>query len=109
MPILLTMRDLDRLKVIRDVLEGRLRQHQAAEQLDISDRQVRRLCRKVQNKGPAGLAHGLRGRKSNRQLDASLLDRAASVGAGAFPLRWRSRDDGDRAPAGARSFQLRLQ
>ena len=75
----LTMRDLDRLKVVREVLERRLTQAQAAAQLDLTDRQVRRLCRRIAAKGPKGLVHGLRGKPSNRQLPAGLIDQAIKL------------------------------
>lgn len=75
----LTMRDLDRLKVLQEALEGRLTQRQAAEQLDLSDRQVRRLCRRLEKRGPKGIIHGLRGRDSNRQLATGLLERALKL------------------------------
>lgn len=75
----LSLRDLDRLKVIRDVLEGRLLKSQAAQQLDLSPRQVRRLCRRVATKGPKGLVHGLRGRISNRKLKPDVVEQALQL------------------------------
>jgi hypothetical protein len=77
--VTLTMREIDRLRVIRDVLEGRLRQAQAGAQLQLSTRQVRRLCRRVERSGPHGIRHGLRGKPSNRQLAPGLLDRAVKL------------------------------
>ena len=75
----LTMREIDRLRIINQVLEKRLPQVAAASQLDLTPRQVRRLCLKVQAKGPKGIAHALRGRRSNRQLAPGLLDRALAL------------------------------
>lgn len=75
----LSMRDLDRLKVIRDVLEGRLTRPQAAEQLDLSPRQVRRLCQRVSRQGPRGLVHRLRGKPSNRTIDESVVKQALAL------------------------------
>lgn len=75
----LTVRELDRLRIIQQVIEGRLPQVVAASQMDLSARQVRRICRKVAKKGAKGMAHGLRGRSSNRQLEAGLLDRALGL------------------------------
>lgn len=74
-----TMREIDRLRVIRDVLEGQLLQIQAAKQLGRSTRQVRRLCRRVQQAGPRGIRHGLRGKPSNNQLAPGLMDRALKL------------------------------
>lgn len=78
-PVPLTMREHDRLRVVNQVLEGRLTQVLAAQQLDLSSRQVRRLCRRVKSQGPKGLMHRLRGRPSNRQLEPGLLDRALAL------------------------------
>ena len=77
--VTLTMREIDRLRVIRDVREGRLRQDQAGAQLQLSTRQVRRLCRRVERSGPRGIRHGLRGKPSNRRLAPGLLDRALKL------------------------------
>jgi len=45
----------------------------------LSVRQVQRLCGRVRREGPAGIAHRLRGRPSNNQLDADKLERALSA------------------------------
>jgi hypothetical protein len=75
----ITMRDIDRLKIIHEVLQGHLRQGQAADQLDLSRRQVIRLCRRVQQEGNRGIVHRLRGRISNHQVDAFVMEQALSV------------------------------
>lgn len=75
----LTVRDLDRLRIINQVQEGRLTQALAAEQLDLTSRQVRRLCARVRAKGPKGVVHGLRGQRSNHQLDAGLIEKALAL------------------------------
>lgn len=75
----LTVRDLDRLRIINQVLEGRLLQTLAAQQLDLTPRQVRRLCARIKAKGPKGVVHGLRGRRSNHQLKAGLIERALTL------------------------------
>lgn len=73
------MREGDRLKVIHEVLGGKLTQRQAGHQLRRSTRQVRRLCRKVHRQGHRGIVHGLRGRPSNHQLKIGLLDEALAL------------------------------
>lgn len=72
-------RDLDRLKVIREVLERRLKQRQAAELLQISVRQIRKLVRRVRQQGNAGIVHGLRGKPSNRRLAKGVIERAVKL------------------------------
>lgn len=74
-----TVRDLDRLRIINRVLEKRLTQPLAAQQLDLSTRQVRRLCARIRAKGPKGILHGLRGRRSNHQLPAGVLTKAVAL------------------------------
>ncbi|MFC1522046.1 ISNCY family transposase [Elusimicrobiota bacterium] len=69
-------RDIDRLRVIRNVLNKQLTWSQAASQLDLSDRQIGRLCASVRQEGNKGIVHGLRGRPSNNQIEPGLIDSA---------------------------------
>jgi len=71
-----TARELDRLKVVGEVLGGRLKQKEAAAQLGVSTRQVRKVCRRVRREGNKGIIHGLRGKRSNHRLAKGLLERA---------------------------------
>ena len=75
----ISMRDIDRLKIIYEVLKGHLRQRQAAKQLDLSGRQVIRLCRRVEQEGNRGIMHRLQGQPSNHQVDTSILEQALSA------------------------------
>lgn len=78
---LLTMsiREADRLKVIHEVLAGKLKQGQAGRQIKRSRRQVIRLCKRVRREGHRGIVHGLRGRPSNHQLKPGLLREALAL------------------------------
>jgi hypothetical protein len=78
---LLTMstREIDKHRVIRKVLEDKFRWGQAAEQLGLSERQIGRLCVAVEDRGHAGVIHGLRGKPSNHQLKKGLLERAMKL------------------------------
>ena len=60
-------RDILRFKVLTDVREHRLSQVDAAEILNITPRQVRRLLDKLSKYGAHELAHAARGRPSNRR------------------------------------------
>ena len=75
----ISMRNIDRLKIIHEVLEGHLRQRQAASQLGLSRRQVIRLCQRVRQEGNRGIMHRLQGRSSNHQLDPFILEQALSA------------------------------
>ena len=72
-------RNIDRLRVIRDVLDGKLTQIEAGAILKRSDRQIRRLCEKVKRQGNAGIRHGLCGQRSNNRLEVELLEQALSA------------------------------
>ena len=69
--IRLSMRELDRAGVIRQVVEGRLTQREAAERLGLSVRQVKRLVARYRTRGAAGLVSGHRGKRSNNAIDAA--------------------------------------
>jgi len=72
----MSMNEADRLKVIHEVLEGKLKQGLAGQQLGLGRRQIIRLCKQVRQKGHRGIIHGLRGHPSNNQLEPGLLDKA---------------------------------
>lgn len=77
--ITMASREIDRLHVIRQVLERRFTWAQAAAQLGLGWRQVGRLCAQVKVKGARGVIHGLRGRPSNSRLDVEALGKTLSV------------------------------
>lgn len=77
--LVLSTRDRDRLKVLHEVAKGHLTQCGAAAQLQISDRWVRELLRRVKKKGDGGVVHGLRGRTSNRRLAESVQKKALKL------------------------------
>jgi transposase len=71
--------DRDRLVALKKAKERKITQRQAAEELAISERQVRRLLTRLRSKGDKGVVHELRGRSSNRKLDPELTNRAIAV------------------------------
>jgi transposase len=75
----MTMREVDRLKVIEAVAECRLKPGQAADRLSLSVRQVERLVLRYRAAGVAGLVSGKRGRPSNHQLPAGKAQRALAL------------------------------
>jgi len=66
--IMATQEELKRLHVVQKVLEGSLKQIEAAEILWLSGRQVRRIVRRVKREGDRGIIHRSRGKPSNRRL-----------------------------------------
>ena len=77
--ITMSMRELDRLKVVEAVAEARLMTWRAAERLGLSRRQVERLVIRYRDKGAAGVVSQRRGARSNHQLPQILLDRALGL------------------------------
>ena len=75
----MTIRDLDRLKVIHQVLQHKLTWPQAGAQLARSVRQIGRLCARVRTEGHQGIVHRLRDRPSNHRLPAGRLARALAL------------------------------
>ncbi|MCC6641924.1 MAG: helix-turn-helix domain-containing protein [Deltaproteobacteria bacterium] len=75
----MSAKELDRLEVLGRVIERRLTQRQATEQLGLSLRQVERLCGALRRDGAAGLVSGKRGRPSNRKLPAVLRQQALEL------------------------------
>ena len=66
--ISMSTRELDRLAVIRQVADKKLRQRQAGERLNLSVRQIKRLVAKYRRLGPKGLAHALRSKPSAKAI-----------------------------------------
>ncbi len=66
--ITVSMREIDRLKAVQAVVDGQLRPGVAAERLEITDRQFRRLLERYRQEGPSGLVSRKRGRPSNNRL-----------------------------------------
>ena len=77
--ITMSMRELDRLKVVEAVIEQRLMPWRAAERLGISRRQIERLVARYRAAGPVGLISQRRGHASNHQLPEDLAHRALSL------------------------------
>src|SRR5262245_35617783 len=71
-------RERDRLKVLYGVVRKERSQKEAARLLRLSVRQVRRLLRRIEAAGDQGLIHRLRGRPSNRRLNAELQQKVVA-------------------------------
>ena len=77
--ITMTMRELDRLKVIQAIVEIGLKPGHAAERLDLTVRQVERLVTRYRESGAAGLVSRKRGQASNHQLPAGKAEHALAL------------------------------
>jgi hypothetical protein len=70
--VTVSMQELDRLKCIEAVVDGSLKPIRAAERLDLTSRQVRRLAKRYRVEGPIGLVSRRRNQPSNNRLHSGL-------------------------------------
>lgn len=71
----MTQADRDRLVALKKAKDKKITQRQAAEELGITERQVRRLLVKLKQVGDKAVVHGLRGR-SNRKISEPTRSKA---------------------------------
>ncbi|MGH9627669.1 MAG: helix-turn-helix domain-containing protein [Bryobacteraceae bacterium] len=90
----MTQRDRDRLMVLKKAQKKLITQKQAASELDMTERHVRRLLKQLKARGDSAVIHALRGRPSNRKLGKE--DRQKTVAvlsqpvSGLWSKRWRT-------------------
>jgi len=58
---IMTRQEIQRYQIIRKVLESKINQQEASELLMLSDRQVRRIVKRVRLEGESGVVHRSRG------------------------------------------------
>jgi transposase len=75
----MTQAERDRLVALKKAKKKLITQKQAAEEIGVTERQVRRLLRKLRRKGDQAVIHELRGRASNRKLSAEVERQAVAV------------------------------
>ena len=66
--VLMSGKELRRVHVLHQVREKRITQKEAGRLLALTDRQIRRLLRRVEQEGDQGLVHRGRGKPSNRRI-----------------------------------------
>lgn len=74
-----TLQEINRLKIIQDVLDGRMKTSRAAEHLGLTSRQCRRLLARYRSHGPLGLGSRRNGQPSNNQLMPGLAAHVLSI------------------------------
>jgi transposase len=72
-------KDRDRLIALKKAGKGLITQRQAAEEIGQSERNVRRLLKKLKSKGDKAVVHASRGRRSNRKLDEKARESALNI------------------------------
>jgi transposase len=72
-------REISRAQVLEQLKKKQIKQHEAAERLGVSSRQVRRLLKTYRREGTQGLISAKRGRPSHHQLDPELKEQALEL------------------------------
>jgi hypothetical protein len=75
----MTQNDRDRLVTLRKVKKKLIKQREAAEELGLSVRQVRRLLQRLKKEGDKAAVHGLRGTPSNRRIEEKIQQKAMRI------------------------------
>ena len=71
--------ELKKLYIIRRVLDKQLKQAEAAERLNLSTRQIRRITKRIYTEGDSGIVHRSRGRPSSRQLPRKVKEKVLNL------------------------------
>jgi|SRR5271169_108904 len=77
--LMVSQRELKLLHVIHKVLEGTITQAKAAALVSLSERQIRRIVKRIRGEGGEGILHKSRGRESSRKLPTKLKDRVIEL------------------------------
>src|SRR5271166_4139885 len=77
--LLMTQADRDRLVTLRKAKKRLITQQQAAEELRLSVRQVKRLVFALKKRGDKAVIHGLRGKPSNQRIAKSVEEEAIQI------------------------------
>jgi DNA-binding Lrp family transcriptional regulator len=77
--LLMTQADRDRLVTLKKAKKKLITQREAAEELGLSTRQVKRLLYAMKKEGDKAVVHGLRGKPSNRKIEARVEREAVRI------------------------------
>jgi len=77
--ITMSRREVKRLHLIHQALEEKITQVEAAGLIGLSDRQIRRLIKRIRVEGDDGICHRLRGKASNRRIPRKVKERALKL------------------------------
>ena len=77
--LLMSLQDLERIKLLEKIKSKKITQVEAARLLDLSERQVIRLCQEYKKLGAAGIISKHRGKLSNNRLKEDFKDKVAAT------------------------------
>ncbi len=75
----MTQADRDRLVALRKAKKKVITQREAAAELGVSERQVKRLVKALRERGDKAVVHGLRGRPSERRIEEAVQKEAVKI------------------------------
>ena len=81
----MTQKDRDRLVVLKKAHQELITQRQAALELDLTERHIRRLLSELKAQGDPAVIHGLRGRPSNRKLSEEVREKIVRIVSQEYP------------------------
>jgi len=80
----MSQKELKRLHIIRKAIDKGIKQREAAEVLGLSQRQIRRLVKRVREESDKGVIHRLRGIKSHRAIGEKIKQKALGLCRGIY-------------------------
>src|ERR1700733_1977384 len=75
----MTQAERDRLVALKKAKKKLITQKEAAEELGVTERHVRRLLRELKRRGDKAVVHALRGLPSNREVDVETQREAVAI------------------------------
>ena len=75
----MTQADRDRLVTLKKAKKKLITQAEAAAELQVSVRHVKRMLKALSASGDKSVVHGLRGRESNRKIERKIQDKAVKI------------------------------
>ena len=71
--------EVKRLHIIHQALNKKISQTEAASLVDVSDRQIRRMIKRIRKEGDEGICHRSRGKTSNRRIPRKVKDKTLKL------------------------------
>jgi len=82
--ITMTQEELRRLHIVHKVLDKKLKQTEAAEKLDLSYRQIKRITKRIKEEGDKGIAHRTRGQSSHNKMPDEVKNKVITLCRGKY-------------------------
>ena len=77
--ITMSRREAKRLHILHQALDNKMTQVAAADLLGLSERQIRRIIRRIREEGDEGICHRSRGKESNHRIARKVKQRALKL------------------------------